>query len=137
MKKPVLPYLIAFAFLLNSCKKLVQQAEQNALTNLITSGTWAVSRYYNNGADITTIFSGYSFQFKDDGTVAGIKGTLSVNGTWAGDITTRTITSDFPGTADPLDKLNTVWTVKDSYDDSVSAIGSINGSSNKLELKKQ
>ncbi|HEV3252587.1 MAG TPA: hypothetical protein VGZ71_16620 [Puia sp.] len=119
-----------------SCKKFVQQQEQNALINILTNGVWVVTNYSENGNNITSAFSGYTFQFKSNGTVMGINGSTVVNGTWAGDLNKRTITSDFPTAGTPIDKLNAVWTITDSYVDSVSANTIINSQTDYLSMKK-
>jgi hypothetical protein len=137
MKKFLLILFILQTVQLVSCKKYIQQQEQNALVNDITSGVWVVTRYLQNGTDITSTFSGYVFQFQSNGTVVGTKGTTSTNGTWSGDITTKTITSDFPTAGDPLDKLNAVWKITDSYVDSVAAVCTTDTSNNILNLHKQ
>jgi len=137
MKKTVLILFLLGSVLSNSCKKYVQQQEQNALVNLITNGTWIVTRYLENGSDITSSFSGYVFQFQANGIVSGTKGGTSSQGTWSGDINTRTITSDFPSAGSPLDKLNSVWKITDSYSDSVAANTTLDSSFNILNLHKQ
>jgi len=137
MKKTVLIILLLSAVLSNSCKKYVQQQEQNALVSLITNGTWIVTRYVENGTDITGSFSGYVFQFQANGTVSGTKSGTSSQGTWSGDVNTRTITSDFPSAGAPLDKLNSVWKITDSYSDSVAANTTLDSSFNILNLHKQ
>ncbi|MFI5154336.1 MAG: hypothetical protein ACHQET_13440 [Chitinophagales bacterium] len=137
MKKTGLILLLLGSVLSNSCKKYVQQQEQNALVNLITNGTWIVTRYLENGTDITSSFSGYVFQFQGNGIVFGTKGGTNSQGTWSGDVNTRTITSDFPSSGDPLDKLNAIWKITDSYTDSVAANTTIDSNMNILNLHKQ
>ena len=131
-------FLVALLLIFSgSCKKYTQQQEQNALVSLITNGVWVVTRYVDNGTDITSTFSGYVFQFQSNGTVIGTKAMISTPGTWSGDLNARTITSNFPSVGDPLDKLNTVWKITDSYPDSVAATGVINANTNILNLHKQ
>jgi hypothetical protein len=137
MKIKIIISILFFSVFFGSCKKYVQQQEQNALVNLITSGTWIVTRYLEDTTNITASFSGYVFQFYSNGTVKGTNGGTVVNGTWSGDFNSKTITSDFPSAADPIDKLNAVWTITDSYTDSVAAKTTINSSTNILNLHKQ
>jgi hypothetical protein len=137
MKKPLLILMLIQIFLVFSCKKYVQQQEQNALENVITNGVWVVTRYLVNGTDITPSFSGYVFQFQSNGTVTGTKGTSSSSGTWSGDFNAKTITSDFSSAGDPLDRLNAVWKITDSYVDSVAAMTVTDTSTNVLNLHKQ
>ena len=137
MKSKIVVSLLLVCAFSYSCKKYVQQQEQNALVSLITSGSWIVTRYLQNGTDVTNSFSGYSFQFSSSGTVSGINGTTVVNGTWAGDINTKTITSNFPSAGPPLSLLNAVWKITDSYPDSVAATATIDSSTNILNLHKK
>ena len=130
-------FYILFIIISVSCKKLVQQQEENAAINIITNGVWYVKVYTENGTDITSSFSGYVFQFKQDGTVLGIKDSVSVTGTWAADINNYTITSNFPGATNPLVKLNGVWKITDSSIDYVVANATINDSTENLRLQKQ
>jgi hypothetical protein len=137
MKKSLLILTLILAAFSFSCKKFVQQQEQNALVQEITSGAWVITRYMENDTNITASFSGYVFHFQTNGTVTGVTGTTSVSGTWSGDITTKTITSNFPSVGDPLDKLNAVWKITDSYPDSVAAATTIGTSNNILNMHKQ
>jgi hypothetical protein len=122
-----------------SCKKYVQQQEQNAALSIMTSGYWYVSGYKQNGSDITASFSGYLFKFDANNTVTGSLGNSSTTGQWSDDITARTITADFPGAGQPLVNLNATWRITDSYSDSVSAryIDTVNKITDYLQLKKQ
>lgn len=120
-----------------SCKKLIQQQEQNAAMNIITNGVWYVQNYKENGTDITTSFNGYVFQFKQDGTVVGTKDSISVSGTWVPNINNYTITSNFPNPISPLEKLNAVWKITDSSIDYVVANATINDSTDNLRLQKK
>ena len=59
---------------LASCKKFIEQQEQNAVVKLVTQGTWRVTGYYDHqSVNLTDSFSGYSFQFNDNGTVYGTR----------------------------------------------------------------
>ena len=128
-----------FGFLLiypYSCKKFVDRQKENALVDLVTNGTWRITKYIDHQDDITASFSGYVFQFKSNGTVDGIHDGQITSGTWVGNVNARTIQSEFPAAPDPLKKLNYTWTVTDSYSDSVSAKAVVDSSFNFLELHK-
>ena len=130
---------LAPVFSFVSCKKYVQKQEQNAAESIITNGYWYVSGYKQNDTDITAAFSGYLFKFNANYTVTGTKGNVSASGQWSDNIANRTITANFPGAGTPLVYLNEVWTIKDSYTDSVSArvTDNTNHTTNILQLKKQ
>jgi len=137
MKKKIIISLLLIVVLSPSCKKFIEKQQQNALESIITDGTWIVTRYVENGTDITTSFSGYIFKFNSNKTVTGTNAGTVVNGTWSGNISTKTITSDFPSAGVPIDKLNAIWKVTDSYTDSVAANTTINSNLNILNLHKQ
>lgn len=137
MKKQVITILLLCTSLLPGCKKYIEKQKQNALENMITNGTWIVTRYLENGSDITSSFSGYSFKFNSNGTVTGTNTSNVVNGTWTGDVNTKTIISNFPSAINPIDKLNAEWKIIDSYPDSVAAKTTINANINILNLHKQ
>jgi len=134
-------YLVSavLVLILFSCKKYVQQQEQNAALSIMTNGYWYVSGYKQGSNDITGSFSGYLFKFAADNTVTGTLGNASVSGQWSDNIIARTITADFPGAGQPLVNLNATWTITDSYSDSVSArtTDTTTHFTNYLQLKKQ
>ena len=82
--------------------------------SFITNGHWKVESYLVDTVSITTEFDGYKFKFNEDGTVVGDNGAASTLGTWIGEVSDYSITSEFPGASDPLQKLNGHWLVKDS-----------------------
>jgi hypothetical protein len=133
----VLPgLLVLLAF---SCKKYIQQQEQNEATSIITDGYWYVSGFEQNDSDITASFSGYLFKFNTNNTVTGTNNSSNVSGSWSDNLAARTITTDFPGATPPIAYLNETWTITDSYTDSVSAksTDTVLHTSNLLQLKKQ
>jgi hypothetical protein len=135
--KRFLPFIFIPIFFF-SCKKFVQQQEENAVISIMTSGVWYVYGYNQNDTSITSTFSGYSFQFKSDGTVLAIKDSATVaTGTWVGDVGNKTINSNFAGATDPLDKLNGLWKITDSGSTYVIATATIGPDNEYLYLKKQ
>jgi hypothetical protein len=139
MKKS--PFLTALFLLLLvipfSCKKYIEQQEQNALVNLVTKGTWRITGYLDHQTNnLTDSFSGYAFQFNENGTVYGVRYGQQTNGTWSANVTNKTITSDFPTASYPISLLNHTWTVTDSYTDSVAAKTVVDTSINILNLHK-
>ena len=106
---PVICLLFAF-----SCKKFVEDQKKQAVISFITNGQWKVESYLIDTISITPEFEGYKFKFNEDGTVIGNNGTSSASGTWVGEVSDYSITSDFPAAGDPLQKLNGHWIIKDS-----------------------
>jgi hypothetical protein len=136
MKKTILFVLLPL-FLL-SCKKYIQQQEENEIISIMTSGVWYVQIYNQNDTSIAPSFTGYTFQFKANGTVTAFLNDIAVaTGTWIGDFGNETITSNFPGATDPLDKLNSEWKITDSGTNYVVANTRIGTNNDNLELLKQ
>lgn len=123
----------------SSCKKFIQKQEEQAAMAIITQGVWYVQYYQRGDSNITASFSGYLFKFSDNSTVMGASGSTSVQGTWNVDISTRSITADFPTAGYPVNRLNATWRITDSYSDSVVArnIDTASRTTNILHLKKK
>ena len=122
-----------------SCKKAIQQQEQNIIVNAITTGHWYVELYKQDSTDVTGNFLGYDFQFYTNGNVDGILNTVTkATGTWGSDAVNYTITAAFPVAAgDTLKRLNYTWKITDSYLDYVEAKNSTGSSNNILHLRKR
>ena len=126
--------LLVFPF---SCKKYIQNQEENALVNIVTKGNWRITGYMDHQTkNLTDSFSGYTFQFNENGTLYTVKFGQQTNGTWSADIGNKTITSNFPTATYPITLLNHTWTITDSYTDSVAAKTAVDTSFNILNLHK-
>ena len=104
----------------------------------MVNGRWYVSQYLEGTTDVTAEFAGYEFQFYDNGKIDGIKSASTTSGTWSGDASNYTITSNFPAAAGlPLTRLNGTWKWTDSDWTYVYAYY-VNGSqTNYLKLRKK
>jgi hypothetical protein len=135
--KRFLPFILILIFFF-SCKKFIQQQEENAVIKIMTNGVWYVQTYNQNDTSIAALFAGYTFQFEADGTVLAIKDSATVaTGTWVGNVDNETINSNFPGAAIPLDQLNSLWKITDSSPTSVVANTTIGTDMEFLVLLKQ
>jgi hypothetical protein len=137
MKRILPAFLLMLAISTLSCKKAVQDKQKDLLIQAMTNGVWLVDLYKDAGIDITADFAGYEFQFLENGTVMGTKNSIMTHGTWIGDINTQTITSDFPSSPYPLNKLNGTWKIIDSYLDYVKSEMGTGPTKNVLYLKKK
>jgi len=134
--------LIACAFAaigLFSCKKLVESKEKQAILEAMTNGRWYVQLYKDTTTDVTGEFLGYEFQFYEDNNVEAIyNGVVKSNGPWSADISTFSITANFPVSAgDTLRRLNYTWKITDSYTDYVEAKTTTASGDNILHLRKK
>lgn len=128
----ILPFLF-------SCKKYIEQKEEQAVIASVTNGYWYVQEYLQNDSNITASFSGYLFKFNTNGTVVGTKDSVSADGVWTANIGNKTITSSFPGAGNPLKYLNEIWHITNSSTTFVEANSSdtTNNTTNILQLQKQ
>lgn len=128
---------ILFALSIISCKKAIEEKKQDLVMKAITDGTWIVEQYFENANNISNDFLDYDFKFNSDGSVTGTKAGNISSGTWAGNISNYSITSNFPTAPDPVQKLNGVWKLTDSYWDYVEAEMTTPGGKNILHLRKK
>ena len=119
-----------------SCKKIVEDQKRQAAMSFITNGHWKVESYLADTVSFTAQFEGYSFKFNDDGTVVGDNGVTTATGTWVGEVSDFSITSEFPGAGDPLQKLDGHWVIKDSGLTFVKADLNTSGATMHLHLVK-
>lgn len=121
-----------------SCKKAIEQKQEDLLYQIITDGRWYVEQYKENGNDVTADFFDYQFQFYSSNKVDGIKGSDIRSGTWIGDANAKTIVAAFPASAgDTLKRLTYTWKIVDSYIDFVKAETTTAIGKNTLNLRKK
>ena len=137
MKKllPLLAIIILTSSL--SCKKLIEDKQRDAIMDAMTNGVWLVEQYFEHDVNITSEFLNYEFQFYENGTVKGNRGTEVANGTWVADTDKYSITSDFPAATNPVAKLNFTWFIKDTEWDYVKAETTTPAGKNILHLRKK
>ena len=138
--KKWLPLVLAGCFALMaavSCKKAIEKKAENMIMDAITNGQWIVEQYFEGSNNISSQFLNYTFQFNSNGTVTGNINNTATPGTWSANTTDYTITSSFPNTGDPLQKLNGVWKIKDSDWDYVKAVMTTATGADTLILRKK
>src|SRR5260221_8843064 len=129
--------LFSLLFVPCSCKKYIQQQEENYIVALVTNGKWQITGYHDHMINnLTDSFAGYLFQFNKDNTLYSVKFGQQTYGTWSVDVSKKSITSNFPSASYPLTLLNHTWIITDSYTDSVAAKTAVDPSFNILNLHK-
>lgn len=120
-----------------SCKKAIENAQEEAVIKAMINGQWSVTKYKKGTSDVTPDFSSYKFQFHENGKVDAIKNNvLEKTGTWTGDANTFSISSNFSTTVYPLTLLNGIFQISNSGQTFVEASGHINGEHNFIRLDK-
>lgn len=121
-----------------SCKKAIEQAQENAVMQAMTTGQWVVAKFTQNSNDMTTGFSGYSFKYNTDKTVNAIKNNaVETTGSWDANTDALTITASFLNANQPLPLLNGTWHIDNTTWTSVDASMTAGTETKTLKLVKQ
>lgn len=137
MKKTLFLAIVALVVSTFGCKKAVEDVKRNYVLDIMTNGRWYVEQFKEGTTDVTGDFTGYEFQFYENGKVDGIKNAVPEQGSWAADVSALTITSNFPASITALQKLNAVWKLTDSYTDLVVAQTTAGAETHYLKLRKK
>jgi len=120
-----------------SCKKIVDQAQQNALYDLITNGRWELTRFNDAGTDRMAEYAGYQFQFFRNSTVSAFKtGQPEVSGKWTSNLQNLSFTADFSSAGLPLSRFTTGWIITRSTLTIVEAASTDIGKDYQITLRK-
>jgi len=136
MKRLITLFVIAFAF--SNCKKAVEQIGEDLVIKAMTDGQWKITKFTQNGTDITSSFSTYKFQYYSNKTVDAINnGVTERTGNWDGNASAMTTSANFPGASNPIALINGIWNITRNSWTYVEATQT-NGSETKtLRLDKQ
>lgn len=136
MKKLITLFVIASA--LTNCKKAAEKIGEDLVIKAMTDGQWKITKFTQNGNDITANFSTYKFQYYSNKTVDAINnGVTEQTGNWDGNATARTTWANFPGSTNPIALINGTWNITNNGWTFVEA-SQTNGTETKtLRLDKQ
>lgn len=135
--KTLIPFVLVLLSITSSCQKWIDKKKEQMAMEIITNGEWYVEQYLEDSTNITSDFLHYEFRFNENRTVTGSRGTEVQAGTWQENISTISITAEFPTAPDPVKKLNGTWKIKDSAEDFVKAEMSTATGKNYLRLRKK
>lgn len=95
----------------------------NVNTN-VTSGTWRVTLFQEDGTNQTSNFNGYDFSINSNGTIVAVNGSTTKNGNWStySDSGTTKFDIVFLDNNGPFEEISEDWRV-------------LSSSASKLELK--
>ncbi|RYY39612.1 MAG: hypothetical protein EOO08_09925 [Chitinophagaceae bacterium] len=133
-----LSFLLCAALSLGSCKKFIENKQEQAAVQIITNGRWKINSFTTGAASQTALFAPYLFQFNTNATVDAYNGaTLEMSGGWTYDIPARTVTGNFPTSSEPLSLINATWRITDSGETYVDAECTVNGEIRRMHMDKQ
>lgn len=136
MKKLITLFALSLFFI--SCKKTAEKIGEDLVIQAMTSGKWKITKFTQNGNEITSSFSGYRFQYYSNKTVDAIlNGTIERTGNWDGNAAAMTTYANFPGASNPISLINGTWNITNNSWTFVEATQT-NGSETKtLRLVKE
>ncbi|MEI9942758.1 MAG: hypothetical protein WDN26_00915 [Chitinophagaceae bacterium] len=136
MKKLTVTLLILCSFLA-SCKKAVEEVQEDLVIKAMTSGQWVVTSFTYNGNNITADFSAYKFQYYSNKTVDAIKNSsVEKTGTWDGNASAMTTQANFTGATTPLNLINGSWHIDNNGWTFVAATQTIGSETKTMRLDK-
>lgn len=95
-----------------SCKKAVQNIQEDLVIKAMTDGQWVITSFTLNGNNITSDYSNYKFQYYSNKTVDAIKnGSVEKTGNWDGDASSMTTYANFTSATYPLQLINGSWRI--------------------------
>ena len=110
MKKYTLIFILFI--LATSCKKAVENVQEDLVIKAMTDGQWTVTSFVHNGANITPDFATYRFKYYSNKTVDAINsGTVEKTGVWDGNASAMTTSANFTGAVYPLSLINGSWNI--------------------------
>ena len=130
--------LFSLIILLGGCKKATEKIGEDLVIKAMTDGQWKITKFIQNGTDITSSFSNYRFQYYSNKTVDAIlNGTTERTGTWDGDASAMTTSANFPGATNPISLINGTWNITNNGWTYVEATQTNSGETKTLRLDKE
>lgn len=113
MKRLSALFLILITF--SNCKKTAEKIGEDLVLKAMTDGQWVITKFTQNGNNITSSFSGYKFQYYSNRTVDAIyNGVKERTGNWDGNASAMTTWADFPSAPNPISLINGTWNITKS-----------------------
>lgn len=132
--KKLFPILL-LSITLFSCKKTIENIQEDLVLKAMTDGQWKITTFTNNGN--TVDFSTYKFQYYSNKTVDAFNnGIVEKTGTWDGNATTMTTSANFTGAVYPIQLINGNWNITKNSWTYVEATQNIGSDSKFMRLEK-
>ena len=136
MKKLYTLCLLVIIF--GSCEKTAEKIGEDLVIKAMTDGQWTITKFTQNGTNITSSFSGYKFQYYSNKTVDAIlNGVTERTGVWDGNATAMTTYASFPGASKPISLIDGTWNITKNSWTYVEATQTNGAETKTLRLDKQ
>lgn len=141
MKTPIqkITGLIVLSFIalatFTSCTD--DSSNNNNINDVVTSTSWKVTNFTEDGTDQTYHFTNYTFTFDDNGTMSATNGTNTYNGTWTKgtDDSTPKLILTFSVSSGPFEEISEDWQILSSTS-SLIDLKHISGGDGSVDLLK-
>lgn len=123
---------------MTSCKKTIEQIQEDLVIKAMTDGQWKVTNFVYNGNNITSDFNNYRFKYYSNKTVDAINnGTVEKTGNWDGNSSNMTTWANFTGAVHPLVLINGNWQITRNSWTYVEASQTVGSDTKIMRLDKQ
>lgn len=96
----------------SSCKKTIEQIQEDLVIKAMTDGQWKITNFVHNGNNITNDFANYRFKYYSNKTVDALNnGIVEKTGNWDGNSNNMTTWANFTGAVHPLILINGNWQI--------------------------
>jgi hypothetical protein len=130
--------LFILVIIISSCEKTAEKIGEDLVIKAMTDGQWKITKFTQNGTDITSSFSGYKFQYYSNKTVDAIlNGVTERTGVWDGNAAAMTTYASFPGASNPLSLIDGTWNITRNSWTYVEATQTNGAETKTLRLDKQ
>ncbi len=137
LMKRLFIFLLPFV-LLTSCKKAIENIQEDLVIKAMTDGQWKITSFTLNSNNITPDFDTYRFKYYSNKTVDAINsGTVEKTGTWDGDASNMTTWANFTSPAYPLSLINGSWRITRNSWTYVEATQTSGSDTKTMRLDKQ
>lgn len=123
---------------MTSCKKTIEQIQEDLVIKAMTDGQWKITNFLYNGNNITSDFDTYRFKYYSNKTVDAINnGTVEKTGNWDGNSSNMTTWANFTGAVHPLVLINGNWQITRNSWTYVEASQTVGSDTKIMRLDKQ
>lgn len=123
---------------MTSCKKTIEQIQEDLVIKAMTDGQWKITNFIYNGNNITTDFDTYRFKYYSNKTVDAINnGNVEKTGNWDGNSSNMTTWANFTGAVHPLVLINGNWQITRNSWTYVEASQTVGSDTKIMRLDKQ
>jgi hypothetical protein len=130
--------LFILVIIISSCEKTAEKIGEDLVIKAMTDGQWKITKFTQNGTDITSSFSGYKFQYYSNKTVDAIlNGVTERTGVWDGNAAAMKTYASFPGASNPLSLIDGTWNITRNSWTYVEATQTNGAETKTLRLDKQ